>query len=156
MDSHSLLLAPEPPWVVRGDLADERTRSAIEEAGNLGIVVEVDGAAACTLESFFNVLSEALNLPDYFGRNWEALKDCLEDLEWLPGDSYLFIFRNVDQLFSDEPIERAAFLRILNLVAQEWATPIALGEWWDRPAIPFHVLLDDRSFTWPGEIVVIN
>jgi RNAse (barnase) inhibitor barstar len=138
------------------DLSDERTRSAIEEAGKLGIVVEVDGTAARTLESFFNVLSEALNLPDYFGRNWEALKDCLEDLEWLPGDSYLFIFRNADQLFSDEPIEREAFLRILNLVAQEWATPIVLGEWWDRPAIPFHVLLDDKSFKWPGEIVVIN
>jgi hypothetical protein len=27
----------------------------------------------------------------------------------------------------------------------EWARPISLGEWWDRPAVPFHVILHSET-----------
>lgn len=35
-------------------------------------------------EQLMLALEEALRLPDYFGRNWDALSDCLRDLSWLP------------------------------------------------------------------------
>ena len=35
-------------------------------------------------QTFFNLLSQALLLPDYFGGNWNALDDCMRDLSWLP------------------------------------------------------------------------
>jgi RNAse (barnase) inhibitor barstar len=143
----------EPPWIIRADLADEHTKAAVDEAGQVGVVVVVDGVTARTLDTFFSAVSTTLNFPDYFGRNWEALKDCLTDLDWLPGDSYLLIFRNADQLFADELIERTTFLRIMNIIAEEWAVPVALGEWWDRPAIPFHVILDDGVSEWSNELL---
>jgi hypothetical protein len=31
-------------------------------------------------------------------------------------------------------------LRVLDRVAREWSEPIDLGESWDRPATPFHVV----------------
>lgn len=31
-------------------------------------------------DALFTALAEALPLPDYFGRNWDALADCLSDL----------------------------------------------------------------------------
>jgi hypothetical protein len=32
-------------------------------------------------------------------------------------------------------------VQTLTSVIQHWATPIDAGEWWDRPAVPFNVVL---------------
>lgn len=32
-------------------------------------------------EALFDALAEALSFPDYFGRNWDAVADCLSDAE---------------------------------------------------------------------------
>lgn len=33
-------------------------------------------------------------------------------------------------------------VRRLRSAQAEWAKPVELGEWWDRPAVPFHVVLE--------------
>lgn len=33
---------------------------------------------------FMDRCTERLHLPDWFGRNWDALADCLTDLSWWP------------------------------------------------------------------------
>lgn len=32
-------------------------------------------------EELFDALAEALSFPEYFGRNWDAVADCLSDAE---------------------------------------------------------------------------
>lgn len=34
--------------------------------------------------AFMDRCADALSLPDWFGRNWDALADCLTDLSWAP------------------------------------------------------------------------
>jgi hypothetical protein len=46
------------------------------------LVVRVP-AKARGKEKLLDVLSRGLRLPKYFGRNWDALDECLRDLAWL-------------------------------------------------------------------------
>jgi hypothetical protein len=34
-------------------------------------------------DELFDVLTRELRLPGYFGRNWDALDECLRDLSWI-------------------------------------------------------------------------
>ena len=42
-------------------------------------------------EKLCGVLSTCLRFPDYFGGNWDALEECLNDLSWLPADAQIVI-----------------------------------------------------------------
>ena len=37
-------------------------------------------------------IAAALDFPDWFGANWDALEDCLTDLSWRPQGPHLFLF----------------------------------------------------------------
>src|SRR5438093_1603242 len=40
----------------------------------------------------FGSIARALDFPDWFGGNWDALEDCLGDLSWRRGDGHVLIF----------------------------------------------------------------
>lgn len=40
----------------------------------------VDGRACRTRAAFFDEMARVLDFPPYFGRNWDALVDCLRDV----------------------------------------------------------------------------
>jgi RNAse (barnase) inhibitor barstar len=111
------------------------------------------GAKMRTEPALFDELAAALQFPDYFGENWAAVDECLTDLEWLPGNGYLLLLADADQVLADEPADRFdLLLRVLERAAQEWARPVERGEDWDRAAVPFHVVLHARSGR-EGELV---
>lgn len=72
-------------------------------------------------DGVFTQFYENLRLPDYFGWNWNALRDCLSDLSWIPATRYLLMVDDADHLLADSPSERPDFLRALVRAAQYWA-----------------------------------
>ncbi|SEH02132.1 Barstar, RNAse (barnase) inhibitor [Nonomuraea solani] len=58
----------------------------------------VDGGACRTRAAFFEEVARALRLPGYFGRNWDALTDCLRDTE-----AVALIVEHAEELLGDEP-----------------------------------------------------
>ncbi|MEU0038161.1 MULTISPECIES: barstar family protein [unclassified Streptomyces] len=46
--------------------------------------VRLDLAGVTDKPAFMDRCARALDLPDWFGRNWDALADCLGDLSWAP------------------------------------------------------------------------
>ena len=41
-------------------------------------------------------------------------------------------------------------LRILDRAGKEWATPVNIGEWWDREGLLFHTILQMSEDEMPG------
>ena len=69
---------------------------------------------------FFQELARALRFPDYFGRNWDAVYDCLTDLNWLPATGYVLVVDGFDQLAMNEPGQWDIGLKVLREACAFW------------------------------------
>ena len=102
----------------------------------------VRGRKMRTLSGVFDEFAAAMQFPLYFGENENAFNECLADLDDLPpGRGYVIVIVEPDQLLEQESASIAWFASACDYASKAWAEPIARGEWWDRPAIPFHVVV---------------
>lgn len=96
-----------------------------------------------TVDRLFDEMSAALQFPYYFGENWPALDECLADMDWLPSRAgIVVVVLDAVEVLADEPdVELGTLVRSIAYAGETYAEPIDSGEWWDRPAVPFHVVL---------------
>ena len=104
-----------------------------------GLVLKIVKGRLCnTPATLFAEFARALEFPDYFGHNWDALEECLADLEWLPAKGYILLITDADQVLSNDETEYETFLEILRDAGEAWGSGQAgMGA---RQATPFHVL----------------
>jgi RNAse (barnase) inhibitor barstar len=81
--------------------------------------------------SLLAALAKALNLPDWFGRNWDALQDCLTDLSWRPAPGYVVVMENCQGLAASAPEAFATTLEVFRHAAR----------WWAGEQVPFWVFV---------------
>ena len=99
----------------------------------------LDGRRCRTKRALLDELAQALGFPAHFGRTWDALEDCLTDLEWLPGAGYRLVVHAADRLLARDDAGYATFVALLADVGRAWATA-ATGHP-GRSAVPFHTVL---------------
>ena len=68
-------------------------------------------------EELFNTLYKELKFPNYFGFNWDALYDCLNDLSWII-ESYVTIVH--DDSFKLDHTSLKVYIDILSSVSKKW------------------------------------
>jgi len=66
-------------------------------------------------------LARELKFPTWFGHNWDALADCLDDLEWLRASGYLLVLENPVGLSNAAPKDFALALDIFADAARQWS-----------------------------------
>lgn len=93
----------------------------------------LDGNRTLGLLSTMDAIAATLSFPTYFGRNLDALYDCLTDLAWLPCGEHVLIWVGSDKLKLAEP---RTYLVIRSVLSDAQR---ALGPGGDRT--------DDRRFT---------
>ena len=47
-------------------------------------------------EQLLNHVATALHFPKDFGHNWDALEECLTDIEWVDADGYVIYYDHID------------------------------------------------------------
>ncbi len=82
-------------------------------------VATISGTALSSDAELFDALASAFEFPDYFGRNWDAVADCLGDLAWLDAEGFVLIIDGADSQGLAEPLAR--LLQIWQSAAQEWS-----------------------------------
>lgn len=86
-------------------------------------IARLNGSCCQTSEDLYNELQVAFEFPDYFGRNLDALYDCLMDLEWITQDRIILVIEHFDDLLKDEsndPELLEDFLITLEDVCRSW------------------------------------
>jgi len=132
------LAAITPPWVhllVTGD-----DGPPVLPAPSPGAVIRtLDGRRCRTKRALLAEMARELAFPAHFGGTWDALEDCLTDLEWLPGTGYRLVILAADRLLEREPASYATLVTVLEDVGRAWGT-VATGHA-GRGPVPFHTVL---------------
>ncbi|HEY0258910.1 MAG TPA: barstar family protein [Lacisediminihabitans sp.] len=111
---------------------------------DLGVAARlVRGRKMSDIHGLFDEFAAALQFPLYFGENGDAFNDCITDLPYLfPNAGIAIVISEPDRIeFGILPWLVSALTR----ASKVWAAPIELGEWWDRPPVPFHVILGGEA-----------
>jgi RNAse (barnase) inhibitor barstar len=89
-----------------------------ESADSLGdgMFAHVRAGIAST-DELYDVLSEALHLPNYFGRNWDALDEVLGDLSWIAPRRVVIVHADLPELPADQ---LRVYLDVLRTAVEEW------------------------------------
>lgn len=66
----------------------------------------------------FDLYSTQLNFPEYFGKNWDALYDCMIDLSWINEDIIIIIHNDIP--LENNTFEKNKYIQLLIDVLSFW------------------------------------
>ena len=132
------LQSTKPPWTsLLVVTAGQRAESLVRPSTKFALRI-IQGTKCQTTAGLLTEHARALDFPDYFGHNWDALEECLTDLEWLPAKGYILLITDAGCVLPDDEEEYETFLEILRDAGEAWGTGQAgMGT---RRATPFHAL----------------
>ena len=82
-------------------------------------------------QAFLAAVASALEFPEYFGMNWDALHDCLTDMSWRRAEGYVLVLSGLEQLADAPDFDVELATRLLASVA----------DYWKQREVPFHIVL---------------
>lgn len=132
------LLAPEGPFfhLLAGPV--EALEAAVLPFRNRATVCLLPGTGMPDADGVFRTFQRELGLPDYFGGNWDALDECLSDLEAMPATALLLVLTDAGRVLQHSPEELDFLAEILARTAEAWAEA-------SQPEAPLalHIVLQD-------------
>ena len=99
----------------------------------------LDAQRVVSMPGLMDGFAKSLELPGYFGRNWDALLDLMTDLSWNPAKGYVLVFANAEPLPAVMKSEFRVLIRVIEATIRSWRDE--RGEYGERTCpIPFQVL----------------
>ena len=132
------LQSTKPPWTTLLTVkTGQAPGSLVHTPGGYALTI-IKGRHCKTPANLFAEFARAMKFPDYFGHNWDALEECLADLEWLPAKGYVVLITEAGSVLPNDDAEYENFLEILSDAGEVWGNGQAEAS--ARRATPFHVL----------------
>jgi hypothetical protein len=78
----------------------------------------VRGHRCISKERTLQEWSAALQFPSYFGNNWDAFEECINDLEWLGASRIVVFVTRADEMLPRSPKDLPMMLNILSAAEQ--------------------------------------
>lgn len=112
---------------------DARDGQALADAATeLGFALaRVDFAGCRDKDDALARIAAGLRFPAWFGGNWDALDDSVNDLSWWPAPGYLLLIERAGAWQAAHADDAATLIEILGDAAQDWA----------KTRVPFWALL---------------
>lgn len=102
----------------------DRLMLTLSTSNSRAAVRRIRGTKSRTTLSLFDECAAALQFPLYFGENWDAFEDCINDLEWLPAEAYLLVVTDAESLLADiDDVDFRIFASILADANKQWLEP---------------------------------
>lgn len=140
MEELTILKAPYFHLAVSEKPNFQRFHSIYKSVENINLTLKIiEGNNCTTLDRLFGEFAKAFEFPDYFGYNWAAFDECLNDLEWLSADAYLLLLTDVDKVIAALNSSLKTFIEILFCSVTEW-TEGRNYDGFPTPPTPFHVV----------------
>lgn len=136
MATHQVLLSdPKQCGLFRFEGELSRLEAAARSA-RLSIH-KIDLGGARGEDDLLASFAQALKFPAYFGNNWDALDECLSDLEWLDAPGWVLVITGAKQFARRDEESLSTTLDVLRGVA----------EYWCEQSKPFWAIVLDRDTT---------
>ena len=91
----------------------------------------LNGARVFDKASLLTETAAAMAFPGYFGHNWDALEECVNDMSWADAEGYVLVYDHVAVLSGNHADVVNTFLNILRAAVDSWS----------QQSRPFYVLL---------------
>jgi hypothetical protein len=132
-----------PPWASLLVTSPGTPLTSLVKAPPGYVLRIVQGSKCQTPAGLFEEFARALQFPGYFGHNWDALEECLADLEWLPAKGYVILIPEAQAVLPGDEEGYETLLEILNATGEAWSK----GETAEERRAPFHVffLVSERD-----------
>jgi RNAse (barnase) inhibitor barstar len=124
---------PSGVYKTRSRFLPATIRQAVEQRS--GRFFYLDGRQISNKATFLAGAAQAFEFPDYFGKNWDAFSDSINDLSWAPSQRYVALYDSADLLSEQSPDEWDIALEIFEEAAQRW----------QADGVSFHLLMRDQN-----------
>jgi hypothetical protein len=98
------------------------------------------GKKMTTIQSAFDEIGAAFQFPWYFGENWAAFDECLNDPDWMPALATVVVVTDSSALFASERARdklAARFIATLRRAIDDWGSGV------NGRSLGFGVVLQD-------------
>lgn len=93
----------------------------IQAAEGIGFAAfRVDLSRAQDKRGLLDAVGKAMGFPEWFGHNFDALADCLNDLVWRPAEGYFVLLDHCDGIHGRAESDFVATLQVFAQAADEW------------------------------------
>lgn len=87
---------------------------------NKYIVYRADLRQARNREQMLKILGEGLEMPAWYGANYDALMDCVCDMNWIPSPGYVIILENCHNINTLAAPEFNMMIDVFAAAANNW------------------------------------